>query len=343
MNSPPTKTDESVVLRDYNPSRDELFVKNICQDVYGGKDYLPRMIGHFTSSETDFPMVLCRSDDSGQVVAVGNLQIMSPAYSWLQVKSIAASFVLRAFFSALNQVPPQAIRTDPSVRGQGYGTIITRRLTDHARAMGVRASLSSTVGGNAAMHAIFRRLGYALLDTVAVFPSDDRFRSAIADRHGRPFAGGVEFLEALGVAPALRAAAAGAASRFEPCGEPTAAAAVLDGLARQARAGGGVTGLALLSAEYRVYAPFQVAPPCPRRPSRKRQPARAQLRGRMGSITQEGGWRERRGEVRGRRRSRLPSTHPPNHTCDSTWRRAAAFSGGGYVGDGGGAGLDCAR
>jgi hypothetical protein len=147
------------------------------------------------------------------------------------------------------------------VRGQGYGTIITRRLTDHARTMGVRASLSSTVGGNAPMHAIFRRLGYALLDTLAVFPSDDRFRAVLAERHGRPFAGGVDFLDALGVAPALRATAAGAAARFEPCTDPAAAAAVLDGLARQAGAAGGVTSLGLLSAEYRVYAPGQAAPP----------------------------------------------------------------------------------
>ena len=76
---------ENSIFRDYAPQMDEEHVLHICKDVYGGRDYLPRMLCTFSSSPVDFPMVLC--NDKQEVVAVGNLQMLTNEFSWIQVNT----------------------------------------------------------------------------------------------------------------------------------------------------------------------------------------------------------------------------------------------------------------
>ena len=143
----------------------------------------------------------------------------------------------------------------------GYGTIIVRRFAQLAHQKGARMSLSSTTPSNVAMHAVFARLGYVQLDAVAVFPSHARFNATAG-----PVSSGSEFLEALGAAARLREIAAGAAEAFAPC-SAAAAAATMEALAEAAGGeAGGLLGMGLLPADYRVYAPSQAGPsPAPSR------------------------------------------------------------------------------
>jgi hypothetical protein len=75
--------DDQVEFRAYDEKWHKEAVVNICKHVYDGRDYLPRMIDRFSASSLDFPMVLCRK--THEVLAVGNLQIMTPEHSWIQV------------------------------------------------------------------------------------------------------------------------------------------------------------------------------------------------------------------------------------------------------------------
>jgi hypothetical protein len=61
------------------------------QDVYGGRDYLPRIIGLLSKSEEDMPMVL-HSEADGQVLAIGNVQFMNAKEAWLQVYRTTQNF-----------------------------------------------------------------------------------------------------------------------------------------------------------------------------------------------------------------------------------------------------------
>ena len=143
------------------------------------------------------------------------------------------------------------------MRGRGYGTRITQRLTELAQEKGARISLSSTTHNNAAMRHVFRRLGYAELDTVAVFPSESDFHAAVAAAP-RPFSSGEDFLDALGALGPLRSLAGSATAAFAPCtGAGAAKAATALAAASATRDAGELVGLGLLPAEYRVYAPTQ--------------------------------------------------------------------------------------
>jgi len=295
----------AATFRAWRSEDDEPCLKRICHLEW---DYLPRMIGKFSESCEDHPRVLVRPGDGNgascdKVVALGNLQHMNAATTWLQ-----------------------AIRVDPAEEGSGYGSELMTRLLTYSKDLGCSVAMSSTSTSNARMLHIFDKLGFRRRLDVAFFPSSSGLQAAInasrltlrpgstaehADLEAdaavdvEEAAMGSEdtpcFLESLGVERQQLLRWREEAEAWEVCRDVEEVERVMEHVGEEARAKGLDVAVGFVCAEYRVYS------------VRQREIASAILDGRVlvcrgdrarGSGRGGGGWGvmvvRRSSEMRGR-------------------------------------------
>ena len=122
-------------MRPFDPVADQVHLEEMCRDVYGGSDYLPRAAKSMASDPLCSFVVLVRDGDDVPA-AVGNLRNdFLPGRSWLE-----------------------AVRTAERYRNLGLAARITGSLSEEARERG-NELMTCTVGSNAAMRRVLEGAG----------------------------------------------------------------------------------------------------------------------------------------------------------------------------------------
>lgn len=211
------------LFRKFDPAVDQGCVPVICCESW---DYLPRSLTGLLESPDDHPHVL--QDAGGEVVAIGNVQLMDSTSGWIQ-----------------------AIRVHPERKGRGHGTSMTERLAGLCVDLGARKALTSTTFDNHAMLRVFAKTGFTRRVRARSFPNG-ALLEAVEGTH----TGGASFLTALSVAggEAWDDARCSATARdLLVCSSEAEAAAALAEVVAEAR-GKGLDTLPMIMAEYRVFA-----------------------------------------------------------------------------------------
>ncbi|CDF40751.1 unnamed protein product [Chondrus crispus] len=160
----------SVRYRHYK-AQDYDDVVELCRNVYGGKDYLPRILEALPSDPLCSPRVICQGD---KVVAFCNLRFLESDADSHHVAYI------------------EAVRVSEDNRRQGLATRIVQETMDSEIARVNSPNpvrfLSTTGHDSVAMPTIFERAGWARRGLSLIWPSDancNAIRNSSADVRGR--------------------------------------------------------------------------------------------------------------------------------------------------------------
>lgn len=157
---PPRK---QILVRPFDAKRnDAQAVVHMCRDVYGGTDYMPRVIGYLGELSTDEnqeeqhrTIVLVaeeeRDDDAD------NAQHPQVGVVVAQLRGEGHAFLF-------------GLRVDSRVRGKGVGRVLMRAACDAAAASGARHLVGATIPSNAASIALFLGTGHREHARVDVWP-----------------------------------------------------------------------------------------------------------------------------------------------------------------------------
>lgn len=149
-------------LRKFDVDKDMEAIRNICRDVYGGADYLPKTAPILAGDpNSSFVVLADRSTD--RLAAVGNARRFKPNMSWLE-----------------------AIRTCPDHRSRGLARHLTQSLIETSLSEHGHAMYSCTVESNLAMRKVFDRTGMKELGQIyqCSFAELKKLPGWAADDHG---------------------------------------------------------------------------------------------------------------------------------------------------------------
>lgn len=134
--------------------QDHRDVVELCKDVYGGADYLPKILAALPEDPCCSPRVI---HDGCKVVAFCNVRVFESDDESHDVIYI------------------EAVRVSEAVRGQGFGTRIVEETMNAAVADANSARvirfLSTTISQNMAMRRIFEKAGWACRGYSEIWPS----------------------------------------------------------------------------------------------------------------------------------------------------------------------------
>lgn len=120
-------------LRKFDVDKDMEAIHDICKDVYGGADYLPKTAS-ILADDPNSSFVVLADITTDRPAAVGNARRFKPNMSWLE-----------------------AIRTCPDHRSRGLARQLTASLIKSSRSEHGDAMYSCTVASNVAMRKVFER------------------------------------------------------------------------------------------------------------------------------------------------------------------------------------------
>jgi len=131
------KTTDNYKLRLYNPTTDRSALDEICANVYGGSDYLPKVADTYVADPMCSFLAL---EQNGIIVAVAN-------YKRLPLQ---------------NSVWIEAVRTHPNHRNKGLATSLLRELVSLSREEGISnvTILTCTIESNIGMQRAFEKVGF---------------------------------------------------------------------------------------------------------------------------------------------------------------------------------------
>lgn len=162
MNTQEQCISTSVCYRRYN-AQDFDDVVELCKNVYGGKDYVPRILEALSSDPLCSPRVICQGD---KVVAFCNVRLLESDADSHHVVYI------------------EAVRVSEANRRQGLATRIVQETMDteiaRVNSPNPVRFFSTTVQDIVAMRTIFERTGWACRGLSLIWPSDATL-SAIKD------------------------------------------------------------------------------------------------------------------------------------------------------------------
>jgi GNAT superfamily N-acetyltransferase len=151
-----------LTVRPYEHGRDAGAITEMCKTVYGGHDYLPRLLPSLSQNPLSFPFVL--ASDNRDVSNTENVVVACAILRKMHADGPAPFFL-------------EAVRVDPRFYAKGLG----RRVVEEAMAM-VRAQhghnlnfVSVTIAGNKAMMRILRSQRVFREKTCRLWPDFDRF------------------------------------------------------------------------------------------------------------------------------------------------------------------------
>jgi len=128
-------------MRPFSSSNDAKCLADVCQDVYGGTDYLPEM-AHSFEEDSNCDFVVMELETTGEMVAAGNRRVLDKAAGgenlifWIE-----------------------AIRVSTKYKGRGIATAFMKEICRRSRKDGAREILSCTVETNKAMRSVFGKAG----------------------------------------------------------------------------------------------------------------------------------------------------------------------------------------
>lgn len=131
----------SYQIRRFDPARDQTAVENICKNVYGGTDYLPKIAASLANDPSSLFVVL-EDQYLGQPVAVANVRKFKPSMAWLE-----------------------AVRTSEEHQGKGFAARLTEYLIDHCKS-GDHEVYTCTAKSNKAMQRVFEKTGLLFLHQI---------------------------------------------------------------------------------------------------------------------------------------------------------------------------------
>ena len=120
-------------LRKFDVDKDMEAIHDICKDVYGGADYLPKT-APILADDPNSSFVVLADITTDRPAAVGNARRFKPNMSWLE-----------------------AIRTCPDHRSRGLARQLTASLIKSSHSEHGDAMYSCTVASNVAMRKVFER------------------------------------------------------------------------------------------------------------------------------------------------------------------------------------------
>ena len=120
-------------LRKFDVDKDMEAIHDICKDVYGGADYLPKT-APILANDSNSTFVVLADITTDRPAAVGNARRFKPNMSWLE-----------------------AIRTCPDHRSRGLARQLTASLIKSSHSEHGDAMYSCTVASNVAMRKVFER------------------------------------------------------------------------------------------------------------------------------------------------------------------------------------------
>lgn len=175
----PPKTRVSVSVRPFiSDGADARAVAHMCRDVYGGTDYMPRVIGHLgelsaakagDDGEQQRTIVLVaeeEEDDDGANDSADNVDA-PPQPQQPQPQAVG---VVVAQLRGEGHAFLFGLRVDPRARGKGIGRALMRAACDAAARAGARHLVGATIPSNDASIALFRGTGHEEHARVDVWP-----------------------------------------------------------------------------------------------------------------------------------------------------------------------------
>lgn len=130
------------IIRKFDTAKDLDALHDICRNVYGGSDYLPKT-APILASDPNSCFYVMADDETDRPAAVGNARKFKPRMSWLE-----------------------AIRTCEEHRGRGLARRLTQSLIDLSRSEHGSEVYSCTVASNVAMQRVFDRVGMMKLGQI---------------------------------------------------------------------------------------------------------------------------------------------------------------------------------
>ena len=133
--------DKSVKIRPFDLSRDMNNLKSICENVYGGTDYLVSVAPSLAENTKTCSFLVLQDEDDAvkndiDYVAVANYKRTGPSSAWLE-----------------------CVRTSEKYNGKGYATMIVQHMVQLAK-LEKRSLSSCTISSNTAMQSVFRKCGF---------------------------------------------------------------------------------------------------------------------------------------------------------------------------------------
>lgn len=153
-----TSMSQDVVLREFDSAKDHDQVVEICKDVYGGTDRVPRLLPSYVGCTQTFPLVL-----------VDEFQAVLAFCCLMRLRSDNKDTAVILF---------EALRVAPRARGLGYGTETTKRAVAYAREVASGTQLvqlvqlvSTTIPANVSMQNIFAKSDYVCIGRSHIWPA----------------------------------------------------------------------------------------------------------------------------------------------------------------------------
>jgi GNAT superfamily N-acetyltransferase len=158
---PPTR---KILVRPFDARRnDAQAILHMCRDVYGGTDYMPRVIGYLgelsaredqEDQQRTIVLVAEEEQDAAESADTDSAQV---GVVVAQLRGEGHAFLF-------------GLRVDSRVRGRGVGRVLMRAAVDAAAASGAQHLVGATIPSNAASIALFLGTGHREHARVDVWP-----------------------------------------------------------------------------------------------------------------------------------------------------------------------------
>ena len=148
-------------VRPYDPSRDQATLEDICKNVYGGTDYLPKMaIKYVNDDSCSFLALATKPGDNPQQQSQGDEEDDDTIVAVANYKRLPAQ----------NAAWIEAVRTHPDYRNQGCSSKLLKSIVELAKEEDSKKSssnsqsstdiLTCTIKSNKGMQRVFEKLGF---------------------------------------------------------------------------------------------------------------------------------------------------------------------------------------